>query len=169
MKSCLSPVIIIKVTMLLLMSSLAHGQQSAYTSNDFSRLDKLVGTWRTENRSVVLYEHWLKKSKHQLEGKSYKIVRNDTVILERVRLELEGVRIVYAVSVDGDKDGKETLFYLLEIKGDDYIFEDKRHDFPQRVVYNMEAGNELLAYIEGEIAGKSKRSAYAYVRVPDKK
>lgn len=160
---------VIKVTILLLVSYLGYAQGPSFTRDNFRGLDKLVGTWRTERKSGVLYERWQKKSDDQFDGKSFKIVNADTIVLEKVRLAKEGARIVYAVRVDGENDGKETLFYLKEIKGDDYIFEDKEHDFPQRVVYNMQPGNALHAYIEGEIEGKSKRSAYHYVRLTTKK
>ena len=159
----------IKVTMMLLVSHLGYAQQPSFTQKNFRGLDKLVGTWRTEKKNGVLYESWQKNSDDQFDGKSFKITNADTIVLERVRLAREGTRIVYAVRVDGENDGKETLFYLREIKDNDYIFEDKEHDFPQRVVYNMQSGNTLHAYIEGEIGGKSKRSEYNYIRLVTKK
>jgi hypothetical protein len=161
--------LVIKVTIMLLASHLGYAQQPSFTHRDFRGLDKLVGTWRTEKKNGVLYESWQKNSDDQFDGKSFKITNADTIVLERVRLAREGTRIVYAVRVDGENDGKETLFYLREIKGNDYIFEDKEHDFPQRVVYNMQSGNTLHAYIEGEIGGKSKQSEYNYIRLITKK
>jgi hypothetical protein len=161
--------LVIKVTIVLLVSYLGYAQQPSFTQRNFRDLDKLVGTWRTEKKGGVLYESWQKKSDDQFDGKSFKITNADTIVLERVRLAKEGARIVYAVRVDGENDGKETLFYLRSITNSDYIFEDKEHDFPQRVVYNMRPGNALHAYIEGIIDGKSKRSEYNYIRLVTKK
>ena len=154
----------IKVTMMLLVSHLGYAQQPSFTHRDFRGLDKLVGTWRTEKKNGVLYESWQKNSDDQFDGKSFKITNADTIVLERVRLAREGTRIVYAVRVDGENDGKETLFYLREIKDNDYIFEDKEHDFPQRIIYTRNSDGSMLAAVEGSIRDRPRRNEFPMTR-----
>ena len=45
-----------------------------------------------------------------------------------------------------------------------YIFENKEHDFPQRIVYENQGKKEMLASIEGELNGKSRKSEFRYKR-----
>ncbi|MCF2447150.1 DUF6265 family protein [Dyadobacter sp. CY345] len=128
-------------------------------------MDNLLGIWKTEKKNGVLYESWEKVSDNELQGKSFKITGADTIVLERVRLALDqNFQIVFAVRVDGENDGKETLFYLSKVTGSDYIFENPKHDFPKRIVYAIPKGDLLHAYIEGEIESKNQRSDFKFTR-----
>ena len=145
----------------------SQAQTRDFSKKDFQKLDNLLGIWKTDKKSGTLYEAWRRNGDAEFEGKSFKIVNADTIVLEKVRLALEqDSRIVYAVRVDGQNDNKETLFYLKRVTGSDYIFENLHHDFPKRIVYNISQKDSLHAYIEGEIEGKNQRSDFAYVRVP---
>jgi hypothetical protein len=44
------------------------------------------------------------------------------------------------------------------------VFENREHDFPQRVGYERTAGDELLAWIEGARQGRSRRIEFHYHR-----
>jgi len=155
------------VTILLFFCPESRAQEKAFLKKDFQELDKLLGVWKTEKKNGFLYESWQKISDSEFQGKSFKIVGADTVVLERVRLaQDQGLSIVYAVRVDGENSGQETLFYLKKVTGGDYIFENLQHDFPKRIVYTIPKRDTLHAYIEGEIEGKNQRSDYNYVRAP---
>jgi hypothetical protein len=45
------------------------------------------------------------------------------------------------------------------------VFENLRHDFPQRIGYERTAADRLLAWIEGPQDGQMKRIEYPYSRV----
>ncbi|SEI42478.1 hypothetical protein SAMN04487995_0609 [Dyadobacter koreensis] len=154
---------------LLILFSCAYqtqAQGSSFSKMDFRQLHNLLGVWKTEKKNGTLFESWDKAGSNLLAGKSFKIVSGDTIVLERVRLaQEENLRIVYAVRVDGQNNGEETLFYLKKVTGSDYIFENLQHDFPKRIVYTIPKNNMLHAYIEGEIQGKTQRSDFNYIRV----
>lgn len=145
-------------------------QAKTFSKEDFQELDNLLGIWKTEKKNGVLYEAWVKVSDNELQGKSFKIAGADTIILERVRLaQDQNFQIIYAVRVDGENDGKETLFHLSKVTDSDYIFENLKHDFPKRIVYVIPKSDVLHAYIEGEIEGKNQRSDFNFARVLQKK
>jgi len=50
--------------------------------------------------------------------------------------------------------GKATGFPLARSAASEWVFENRAHDFPQRIVYRLGSDGELLARIEGERGGK---------------
>jgi hypothetical protein len=44
------------------------------------------------------------------------------------------------------------------------VFENAKHDFPQRVGYRRDGPDGLQAWIEGEVDGTSRRVEFAYRR-----
>jgi hypothetical protein len=58
-----------------------------------------------------------------------------------------------------------TTFMSKEIDAASVVFEDPTHDFPQRVGYRRVAGDRMLAWIEGTVAGKTRRQEFPYQRV----
>ena len=45
------------------------------------------------------------------------------------------------------------------------VFENRTHDFPQRVGYRKVGADSLLAWIEGERNGRTRRIEFPYRRV----
>lgn len=58
-----------------------------------------------------------------------------------------------------------TTFLSREINAGSIVFEDPAHDFPQRVGYRRVAADRMLAWIEGTVAGKTRRQEFPYRRV----
>jgi hypothetical protein len=57
-----------------------------------------------------------------------------------------------------------TPFVLLPGKDGEAVFENKAHDFPQRVFYRR-CGEDLCAGIEGLVNGEARRQEWRYTRV----
>ena len=49
---------------------------------------------------------------------------------------------------------------------DSVVFENKEHDFPQRVGYRRLGADSVLAWIDGTSNGKAQRFEFPYRRVP---
>jgi hypothetical protein len=60
--------------------------------------------------------------------------------------------------------GERVSFPLKDSFGGRLTFENKEHDFPQRVIYEQK-NKELLASIEGTYKGKQEREEYLMRRV----
>lgn len=56
----------------------------------------------------------------------------------------------------------ETVFRLVSSRGNEAVFENLDHDFPQRILYRLNPDGSLLAAIEGEVRGNLKRIEFPY-------
>lgn len=138
--------------------------QAQSPENNFKKLYSLAGTWKMETSKGVLYESWQKINDSTLKSRSYKVNGSDSVWLEAVELVRRGEKIQYIPTVQGQNDNKPVAFTLSKLENDIYIFENKTHDFPQRIVYVIPQNNALRAWIEGEVNGKLKKIEYNYAK-----
>ena len=56
-------------------------------------------------------------------------------------------------------------FPLKSSSGGKFTFENKEHDFPQRVIYERKGSESLLAAIEGTFKGKEAREEFQMKKV----
>jgi hypothetical protein len=87
-----------------------------------------------------------------------------TVEYEHLLLHLdEGGTITYTASPARQE---KTSFRLVTINDHEAIFENLRHDFPQRITYALKPDGTLLAAIEGPGKdGRTRRIEFPYRRV----
>ncbi|WP_207492051.1 DUF6265 family protein [Aridibaculum aurantiacum] len=127
-------------------------------------LEQLVGTWKMETSKGALYEQWVKLNAQEFSGKSYRISGSDTIIMETVQLMKEKEDLVYRVSVP-DQNEQPVSFRLISQSNNKWIFENKMHDFPQRIIYKFVGTDSIAARIEGLVGGTEKSSDFNYKRV----
>ena len=152
--------------MVLLSAGSLQLPAQTFTEKDFKPLHGLAGLWKMETKRGPLYEEWKLSSANKLSGRSYKVNNTDTVVLEQVELFLKDGSIVYSPLVNGQNNGERVPFKLTgTVAGKRYVFENKEHDFPQRVIYQLLPEGSLSARIEGTMNGKEKFSDFAYSRV----
>ena len=149
----------------LLLASAAMIQDNGFTKSDFEKLSAIVGSWKMQRSGGDLYETWHRVSPIEFSGISYKIENGDTIKLETVRLYLSNRRVIYAPVAFGENDEKEVLFDLKSIEGKKFIFENPKHDFPQRIGYAFLPADSLHAYIEGTIDSKARHIDYKYSKL----
>lgn len=117
------------------------------TSFQLSDLNWFLGKWQiNESKS---YEEWKKMDDNLFKGVGYKIRKNDTLVTETIEIVQRGKDLFYIPTVTGQNDGKPVEFKLVSYKKGKIIFENKNHDFPQRIIY-IKTGDDLInARIEG--------------------
>jgi hypothetical protein len=59
-----------------------------------------------------------------------------------------------------------TAFPLVQLTRDEVVFENRGHDFPQRVIYARVDDSRLAARIEGQIDGRQQVADFPLIRVP---
>jgi hypothetical protein len=155
----------ILATLLLCTTCCITACAQTFSEKDFKTLHGLVGLWKMETSRGVIYEEWKLENDHLLKGRSYKLNNTDTVVLEQVRLFLKGNTITYSPLVSKQNNGQEVPFQLISNADKRYVFENKEHDFPQRVIYQLGSNNVLQARIEGTKNGKQMGSYFNYSRV----
>ena len=58
---------------------------------------------------------------------------------------------------EAPNDKPPVRFRLISSANNIFIFENKAHNFPQRINYQNRSGGELLAWIEGTVNGEFKK------------
>ena len=131
------------------------------------KLSWLKGTWKMQGKESVLMEEWGNSSTGVLHGKSYEVKGADTVVTENTTISCIAGRQVftYYPVLKGIGDNRKPVNFVLT-SGDNntFVFENKEHDFPQRIVYRLENENECHAWIEGPVNGQTSRIDFHYHR-----
>lgn len=136
----------------------------AFVSDDvFKQLHKLSGIWVMKTEKGTINEMWDIEDNNRMTGASF-FVTKDTMIMERMELKREGNDIFYIPTVEGQNNNKPVSFKLLKFTNNTFTFENKSHDFPQRIIYRFVNNDSIVARIEGEVKGKKKFQDYFYSR-----
>lgn len=127
---------------------------SAYSKDlDF---DWLVGEWSDKVEDNTFIENWQKIDDDNYIGVEYYLVGSDTTMKANLKLQKLIDTWIYIAYIDGQQP---VLFTLVEDKGK-YIFENREHDFPQRIVYSIQDEHNILAFVEGNINGQQVKEEY---------
>jgi hypothetical protein len=123
----------------------------------------LAGCWRLTRGSTVVDEQWLAPLGGMTLG-SGRTVRNGTVQdyeFNILRLATGGA--TYEAHPSGQEPATFTSTGSPE--GDQIVFENPTHDFPQRVGYRRVGADSVLAWIEGKAGSGNRRIEFPYGRV----
>ena len=95
-------------------------------------------------------------------GMSRTVKSGKTVEFEFVRIVKKEDGSIYYVAKPSGQEGASFKLVLLE--GSRAVFENLKHDFPQRIIYRL-SGDSLIARIEGTMNGKERGVDYPYRKV----
>jgi len=137
----------------------------SYQPNIFIQLQQLNGYWKMETPKGPIYESWKQTNSNEMQGGSYKINGNDTIRFEVVNLSKKPDGIFYTPVVKNENGGMPVSFKLISSSNNNFVFENKAHDFPQRIIYHIVTKDSLHAWIEGTQDGKPGRTDYFFSRV----
>jgi hypothetical protein len=135
----------------------AWSQPSATTAD----LAFLAGCWKFEAKGRVVEEHWMAPAGGSLLGISRTMLNGKTTEFEflQIRDLADGLTLIAKPSSQ-----PEAKFVLLSKTGDEVVFENPTHDFPQRIRYRLN-GTALTARVEGTLKGKERGIDFPYTRV----
>lgn len=128
-----------------------------------SEIDWILGKWQVNKSNS--FEEWTKADDHLYRGKGYEVRKNDTLIAETIEIVQKEKTIFYIPSVSDQNNGKPVEFKLVSRKPEELIFENKAHDFPQRIIYSKVGNNEIDARIEGKKQGLFSEVRFKLKRV----
>ncbi len=143
-----------KTILLLLLFSF-----SIYSQNKINDISIIMGKWKLENDNFNLYEVWHKSNDSIFTGISYTVEDGKKNISERLYLLKLNKNIVYIAQPGNDIP---TLFTLVDCDENKFVFENKEHDFPQRIIYHFISDSNLRASIEGEVKGTTKTREFNF-------
>ena len=150
--------------LLALVTATSLAQQDKFSEKDFETLQGLTGTWKMETSKGAIFERWTGSEKHRFIGISYKLKESDTLVLERVELTYKNGIIYYIPTVTDQNNQRPIPFKLISLTNKKFTFENKNHDYPQRVIYHLLSADSVHARIEGDKNGKKMSSDFYYSR-----
>lgn len=117
------------------------------TEHLLTQLERLEGTWVRVTRTGVVYEVWKREADSSLTGMTLRTGGGDSVLTEKMRLFVSEDSLYYGAKVSDQNEGREILF-TLKTAGQEFLFENPGHDFPQRIRYSFPKKDELKVVIE---------------------
>lgn len=133
--------------------------------NNLQRLEWLLSEWKNIAPDEEYYETWIKTNDTLFTGSGFIISSGDTVFSETIALRQDGVNIFYIPTVSGQNNAQPVSFKLIASDNGDFVFENKEHDFPQRIIYSNPEPDSLYARIEGNKNGKFHKEEFGMKKV----
>ena len=107
-------------------------QPEQVSSEEAPKLAWLVGTWERKDGDKTTVEHWMPHAGTTMMGTSHTYGENRTYFFEFMRIATHRGKIAYIVQPGGDPP---TLFRAVAVTEEEAVFENPRHDHPQRIAY----------------------------------
>ena len=130
----------------------------------FRKLFALEGVWKMNTKRGTICEEWEKTDKNYLQSRGYMIKAGDTIINERVALRRTKDGIFYTSTVEDPNDKNPVAFKMTSGTDNTFVFENKEHDFPKRIVYQLLSADSLHAFIDDAAEGTKKVQHFYYSR-----
>ncbi len=127
-------------------------------------LGKLHGRWESLNQNTTQIEEWGLVAEGDLRGRGFVLEGRDTTFIEFLSIKEIDDTLRYFAQVSDQNDG-ETIEFKMRSQSKNIIeFANPAHDFPKRIVYEIEADSVLHTFIEGPRDGRTIRINFDYIR-----
>ncbi|MGO4770638.1 DUF6265 family protein [Flavobacterium sp. W22_SRS_FK3] len=145
----------LKITLLALILTVISCQKKETIEKDKIKIaDWLIGNWENKNPDGMLTENWEKLNDSTFNAYSYFVKQNDTLHFETIVLAQKGETLTYFATVKGQNDEKAVAFKATSESDQQLVFENPKHDYPQKITYTKGTNNTLNAEISGKLQGK---------------
>jgi hypothetical protein len=125
----------------------------------------LCGNWiNNSDSNALFFENWKAVSSNDYSGVSFIIAKQDTVFYESIQLLNSDSGVFYAVTVRNQNGAETVRFKMLSSNNKTYVFENRKHDFPQTITYHYMAPDTINAWIEGSVKGEFKKESFLMYR-----
>jgi hypothetical protein len=125
----------------------------------------LLGSWCNITPKMRYYENWTLTENSDLAGECFVLRKSDTVFFERMQLKKTKNGWDYNVTVRNQNQAKAIIFSSTCITADSLVFENKNHDYPNRIVYKKISNDQLVARIFGIQNGKPTTEVFPMKKV----
>ncbi len=120
---------------------------SAQKTEPVTALSWLKGCWEVNDNGRITTERWAAPTGNLMLGSSQTVKDGKSVAFEFLRIVNNGHGLVYVALPSSAKE--PTPFPLIKMSENEVVFENLKHDFPQRIIYRQTAADSLFARIEG--------------------
>ena len=148
----------------LLLLSFASVARALPAAPTISALAWMAGSWGGTADGVTSEEHWTSADGGGLVGMHKDVKAGKMTGFEFLRVEVDAQQRICYVSMPGG--APPTSFCAVEVGERRVVFENREHDFPQRILYWLTADGRLHARIEGPLDGKEAAMEWTWSRLP---
>jgi hypothetical protein len=131
---------------------------------EYEELDKakwLLGDWELKDSLGTLTESWQTLDDSTYVGQSFYITaKKDTVHRETIELMQKGEFLIYSATVKGENNDEATPFQMTDCTDSLLVFENPKHDYPQKIRYQLNIDKSILAIVSGTQNGKQSDDSY---------
>ena len=133
-------------------SFVGHGQTA---KPSIENLAWLAGCWQVKDSKpgTTISEQWMLPAGNAMLGAGRTVKNGKMTEFEFLRIVQSDSGLAYIARPA--ENPVDTSFSLISWANDEYVFENKEHDFPQRVIYRRENDGSLFARVEGMDKGRS--------------
>jgi len=124
----------------------------------------IIGSWEQKTDKGILTESWQRQNDSVFVGSCYFINESDTLHSETILLEQRADSITYSANVKGQNNDKAVPFRLTTANTNSLVFENLKHDYPQKIVYQKNKSNGLVVTISGILQGKKNEEKYSFTK-----
>lgn len=144
-----------KTTLILLLFAIVSCKNSEDNEKDkIKSANWLLGKWETKTADGNLSESWKQLNDSTFQGKSFFIKNKDTLHFETIILQQKGEELIYSATVKGQNNDKPVPFTITSETEKQLVFENPKHDYPQKITYTQIKKDSLVASISGVQLGK---------------
>lgn len=140
---------------------LLAGAVDAQSNQSIDRVGWIAGCWMRTTSTSTVEEQWMAPRGGALLGMSRTVANGVVREYEFLRIFFAGDTLVYAATPSGQAYSE---FRSISIGARDIVFENLKHDFPQRIGYKAIGRDSIIAFIEGPRGGANRRIEFPYVR-----
>lgn len=153
-----------KIVALIVIVSTCFSCQKEQSANKLKAMDWLIGSWENKSEFGEMQEHWEKVNDSVYKGSSYFIKGKDTLHQEGIALVQKGELVLYIPTVKGQNNDKPVTFQMTKDSVKQFVFENPKHDYPQKIVYHQITKDSLVAVISGQQQGKPSSDRFSMKR-----
>ena len=144
-----------KITLILLLLAIVSCKNTEANEKDqIKTANWLLGKWGTKTADGNLSENWKQLNDSTFQGESFFIKGKDTLHFESITLQQKGEDLFYNATVKGQNENKAVSFKLTTETEKQLVFENPKHDYPQKITYTLINKDSLVASISGVQLGK---------------
>jgi len=147
--------------LLLLVTAITSSGSAATQAVGIQRVAWLQGCWEIVSAERTIEEQWMTPRGKSMVGISRTVRGDSLVTYELVVLREQGDQLAYEAHPAGQPSA---VFLSRTVSDSSVVFENLEHDFPQRIGYQRNGPNALLAWIEGTQQGQVRRTEFPYRR-----
>jgi hypothetical protein len=125
-----------------------------------SELAWMSGAWARSNETTLMEEYWSAPAAGTMLGVHRDVFEGGRAFFEFLRIERRGEDIIYFAMPSNQPPAE---FRLTELGEQRAVFENPKHDFPQKIIYERK-GDTLTATVEGIANGELRSSGWQWSR-----